>query len=107
LIWVLLVHAETLFESVNTSSRVYKLLLTGIERMALRADFNLDILFCRTSLDYVTAMTNNCCLVENWMNSLFHNGHLFFQNLQTIVAHRFINVQLTTARIESKTQLNY
>ncbi len=34
---------KTLLESVNTSADVNKLLLTGEEGVALRADFNVDI----------------------------------------------------------------
>ena len=73
----LLIEIETLLESVNTSAGIYQLLLTSIEWMALCADFNLDILLCRHSLHYVTAVAGNSSLYKVWMDSLFHDCHLF------------------------------
>lgn len=43
---ILLAGIETPLESVNTSAGIYKLLLTGIERVAFRADFNPDARLC-------------------------------------------------------------
>ena len=77
---VLLVQIETLLESVNTSACINELLLAGIERVALRTDFNLDVLLSGQSLHYVAAVTSNSCLVESRMDSFLHDSHLFLNN---------------------------
>ena len=75
----LLVQIETLLESVNTSACINELLLAGIE-LALRTDFNLDVLLSGQSLHYVAAVTSNSCLVESRMDSFLHDSHLFLNN---------------------------
>ena len=67
----LLVHTETLLEAVNTSACINKLLLTGVERMALGADFNSDVLLSGTGLDHITACAGDSGLNVVGMNSFF------------------------------------
>ncbi len=73
----LLVHIETLLESVNTSACINELLLAGIERVALGANFNLDVFLCGHSFNYVAAVAGNCSLDKIRVDSLFHDCHLF------------------------------
>ena len=67
------VHTETLFESVNTTAGIDKLLLSCEERMTLAADFDFDVFSCRTCFDNVTASTGNCSLFIIRMYTLFHS----------------------------------
>ena len=75
-----LLQAKPLVEPINTSTGVNQLLLAGIERVALRTDFNLDVLLSGQSLHYVAAVTSNSCLVESRMDSFLHDSHLFLNN---------------------------
>ncbi len=70
----LLIQIETLLESVNASAGIYKLLLAGKERMALGANFHLDILLGRLCFDYVTAVAGNGCLEQCRMDVLSHQN---------------------------------
>ncbi len=82
---------HSLVELVNASACINELLLACIERMALGADFNLDILLCGHSLDHVAAVAGNCCLNKVRMDSLFHDCHLFhrfFVSVQPISSLR-------------------
>lgn len=72
----LLAEIIALLESVNASAAVNKLLLAGKERVALRADFDLDIGLCGTRFDYVSASALNRGRLICGMNSLFHYSHL-------------------------------
>ena len=72
-----LLNAESLVESVNTSTGVNQLLLAGIERVALRADFNLDVLLGRASGKDVTASTTNGSLFVVGVDTFLHIVHLF------------------------------
>ncbi len=67
-----LLQVELLVELVNTTAAVNKLLLTGEERVALRADFHLNILLCGTGFNYVAAGTFNGSGLVIGMDSLFH-----------------------------------
>lgn len=69
----LLIHTETLLKFVNTSACVNKLLLTCVERMALGADFDLDILLSGLGLDNVAASTGNSGLLVIRMDTLSHS----------------------------------
>ena len=73
----LLVHIETFLESVNTSACINELLLAGIERVALGANFNLNIFLCGHSFNYVATVAGNCSFYKIRMYSLFHDCHLF------------------------------
>ena len=72
-----LLNAESLVESVNTSTGVNQLLLAGIERVALGADFNLDVLLGGTSLDDVTTSATDCSLFVIGVDTFLHFVHLF------------------------------
>ena len=74
---LLLIQIETLLKSVNTSACINQLLLAGVEGVALRADFNLDVFLSRQSLDHVTAVAGNSGLEQCRMDTLFHDFHLF------------------------------
>ena len=56
---IFLLNAESLVETVNTSTGVNQLLLAGIERVALGANFHTDILLGRTGgKDVATGATD-------------------------------------------------
>ena len=67
-----LLQAELLVEAFNTSASVNQLLLAGIERVALGADFNSDILFGRPGLKHGATSTANGSLLIIGMDSLLH-----------------------------------
>ena len=72
--WILLnlLQAELLVETFNTSASVNQLLLAGIERVTLGADFNSDILLGRPGLKHGTTSTANGGLLIIGMDSLLH-----------------------------------
>jgi hypothetical protein len=72
----LLAHVVALLKSVNTSAGVNQLLLTGEERMALRADFYSDVLLGRACRDLVTASASDYSSFVYGMNTFFHEFHL-------------------------------
>ena len=67
-----LLQAELLVEAFNTSASVNQLLLAGIERVTLGADFNSDILLSRPGLKHGTTSTANGSLLIIGMDSLLH-----------------------------------
>ena len=67
-----LLQAELLVEAFNTSASVNQLLLAGIERVTLGADFNSDILLSRPGLEHGTTSTANGGLLIIGMDSLLH-----------------------------------
>ena len=72
-----LLQAETLVETVNTSTGVNQLLLAGIERVALGANFNLNVLLGRTGLNNLAARASDRSLFVLRMGSFLHCIHLF------------------------------
>ncbi len=73
----LFVCFESLLEFVDATAGIDELLLAGIERMALRANFNLHLAALGGSgLNALTAGTNNSALFVVGMDSLFHFFHL-------------------------------
>ena len=76
-----LIEIETSLESVNTSAGVYKLLLTGIERMASGADFHLNVLLGRLCFNDIATVAGDRRLIQYGMDILFHAIHLIFCNL--------------------------
>ena len=67
--------AVLLLESVYTAFGVEKLLLTGVERVALRAYTNTDLRDGRAANKGVsTAAAINGGIVIRWVNVLFHSG---------------------------------
>lgn len=89
----LLIHTKTLLESVYTSAGVNKLLLTGIERVTLGANFNSDVFLCGTSLDNIAASAGNSSFLVVRMDTLLHSQHLIsFQYIyDCIAAHHNIS----------------
>ena len=75
-----LLEAELLVEALNASTSVNQLLLAGIERVTLGADFNLDVLLGRTCLDHCTASATNRRLLVVGMDTFLHFVHLFLDN---------------------------
>ena len=75
-----LLQAETLVETVNTSTGVNQLLLAGIERVALGADLNTDVLLSRTGREDITTGTANGSLFVVGMDTFLHFVHLFLSS---------------------------
>jgi hypothetical protein len=67
-----LLHAVSLFESLNTTGSINQLLLTGKERVAGGAYFRRYLRFGGTSLESIPAQTFNSYFIILRMDSLFH-----------------------------------
>ena len=76
---VFLLQAVFLVETVNTSTGVNKLLLAGVERVTLGANFNLDVLLGRTSLNNCTTRASDSRLFVLGMDTFLHGFHLSHQ----------------------------
>ena len=72
-----LLQVESLVEAINTSTGVNQLLLAGIERVALRADFNADVLLGGTGRKDVATGTTDGGLFVVRMDAFSHFIHLF------------------------------
>ena len=72
-----LLQAKTLVEAINTSTGVNQLLLAGIERVALGADLNTDLLLGGASRKDITTSTANGSLFVVGMDTFLHFVHLF------------------------------
>ena len=72
-----LLQAETLVEAINTSTGVNQLLLAGIERVALGADLNTNILLGGAGRKNVATGTANGGLFVIGMDTFLHVVHLF------------------------------
>jgi len=66
--------AVFLIEFVHTAGAIHDLLFTGVERMALRANFNVEFGFAhgRFSGEFVTARAGNIDFMVVGMNFRFH-----------------------------------
>ena len=73
----LLLQAKTLVEAINTSTGVNQLLLAGIERVALGADLNTNVLLGRTGSKDIAAGTADGGLFVLGMDTFLHFVHLF------------------------------
>ena len=71
-LFVVLDHAQTLLELVNASACINELLLAGEERMALGADFNLQIALGGARLDFCAASTLDGALFIFGMDLILH-----------------------------------
>ena len=76
---VFLLQAVFLVETVDTSTGVNKLLLAGVERVTLGANFNLDVLLGRTSLNNCTTRASDSSLFVLGMDTFLHEFHLSHQ----------------------------
>ena len=65
-------HVETLLEAVNASAGINQLLLAGKERVALGANFNLQLRLDRPRLKRLTAYATDDGLAIFGMDLLFH-----------------------------------
>ena len=74
---LVLLQAETLVETIDTSTGVNQLLLAGIERVALGADFNTDVLLGGAGRKDVATSTTNRGLFVFGMDTFLHVIHLF------------------------------
>ena len=74
---VFLLQAEALVEAINTSTGVNQLLLAGIERVALGADLNTNVLLGGASGKDVTAVATDRGLFVLGMDTFLHFVHLF------------------------------
>ena len=74
---VFLLQAEALVEAINTSTGVNQLLLAGIERVALGADFHTNVLLGRTSGKDIAAGAADGGLFVLGMDTFLHFVHLF------------------------------
>ena len=72
-----LFQTKSLVETIDTSTGVNQLLLAGIERVALGADLNTDLLLSGTTGKSVTAVAANGCLFVVGMDAFLHFVHLF------------------------------
>ena len=74
---LILLQAESLVEPINASTGIDQLLLAGIEGVALRADFNLDVLLGGASRKDVATSTADGSLFVVGMDAFSHFVHLF------------------------------
>lgn len=65
-------NAVFLLELIDTTTGIDKLLLTCIERVAVGANLNAQVLFNRTGLKCIPTSTSYCGYMISRMNSLFH-----------------------------------
>ena len=72
-----LLQTELLVETVNTSTSINQLLLAGIERVALGADLNTNVLLGRTSGKDIAARAADGGLFVLGMDTFLHFVHLF------------------------------
>ena len=81
-----LLQTKSLVETINTSTGVDQLLLAGVERVALRADLNTDLLLGGTGCENVAASAANRSLFVVGMDAFSHVVHLFLVSSKGIVS---------------------
>ena len=77
-----LLQTEALVEAINASTGVNQLLLAGIERVALGANLNTDVLLSGAGGKSVTAGATNGGLLVVRMDAFFHLVHLFLHTVK-------------------------
>ena len=89
-------------ELVNTSSGSRRLLLSGIERMALGANLHVDLLLRRTGHELVTTVADHLCLMILGMDSFFHFSHLviLFWMIPNILSELPIEYSIETGELQ-------
>ena len=65
---LLLAVAVLLIELIDTTLSSSSLLRAGVERMALGADFDVNLRLCRTGYESVAAVAGNGCLIILGLN---------------------------------------
>ena len=74
---LVILDAVLLIEALDTTTSRSGSLLTGVERMALGACFNMDLRLGRTGYESVTAVAGNLALIVLRLNLFIHCNHLF------------------------------
>ena len=65
-------------EAFHVTAGIEKFLLTSVARMALAADFSINLFYSGASGELVAARAGNSHIgVVSWMNSSFHKGPFF------------------------------
>ena len=85
-----LFHIEALLEAINTSASINKLLLAGVERMALGADIHLHLFFGGAGLECFTAYAANDALAILGMNVFLHCCFTSFAYAMAFERKRYI-----------------
>ena len=75
-----ILHAVALLEAIDTAAGVNELLLAGVVRVALGADFNAQLLLGGTGDESVAADAGHGNLLILRMDAFLHDFHLFFRN---------------------------
>lgn len=73
----LCVDAVLSVELIDTAAGGCRLLLAGIESMALGADLHVNLLLGRTGNKLIAAVAGYLCLIIGGMDTLSHDFHLF------------------------------
>ena len=76
-------HAVALLEAIHASAGINQLLLAGVERMALGADLDRDVLLGRAGLDDLAAGAADRSALIVGMDALFHFVHLIISCPET------------------------
>ncbi len=71
--------AHSLLELIDTSACIYELLLTCVERVALRADINTEAALRGSCLESLAASALYCDNLSLRMDSFFHVFHLLIK----------------------------
>ena len=69
LLTIILIKIITAVETINTTTSINKLLLTGIKRVAFGTNFHANILASRTGMDYLAACARDRCVNVLGMNA--------------------------------------
>src|SRR5262245_32219085 len=75
---LLVLFGVFLLETLDAARRVYQLLFAGEERVAVRADFHMNVFLGRTSRPRMTAGANDPAFDIFRMNSFFHSRFSLF-----------------------------
>ena len=81
-------HTVALLEAVHTSARIDELLLAGVERMALRADIDAQLLLHGTRFKRFAANAANDRLAVVRMDLFLHGIHLTLTGLSSLRRRR-------------------
>jgi hypothetical protein len=73
-----LVHAIALLKAIHASAGIYQLLTAGKERVALGANFNLELTLDGTALEGLTASATNDALTVIGVDILLHRVILLY-----------------------------
>ena len=77
---LLVLFGVFLLETLDAARSVNQLLFAGEERVAVRADFHVNVFLRRTSRPRMTAGANDSAFDIFWMNSFFHSHFSFYLN---------------------------